>query len=339
MKERALNPRSGMFCPSSFSIEVNAGPLRESAQTERIDRRKELMALLKDAKAGLFDDVVVHTTDRWARNIGAQSQALQRLAEAGVGFASVNEDIDFTSPEGRLLLIMLGATGGIVYFLVQDGPFDVPALRLNPRYLLHTIRSPAPRMVFFGYLGHMWELYAMWAAIPIFMGVVLGTKSLVGDFLDLASFITFLIFVAGAVACVAAGYFAERFGRTLATSLAMIISGGSALFIGFLPLNWPVVIVGVALIWGASVIADSGQFSTALTELTEEAYRGTALAFQTGLGFLVTIIPIKLLPVLVDSVGWGLAFAMLAIGPALGTIAMLKLRAMPEASGMALGRR
>ncbi len=235
--------------------------------------------------------------------------------------------------------LLAALAGGIVYFLVQDGPFDVPALRLNPRYLLHTIRSPAPRMVFFGYLGHMWELYAMWAAIPIFMGVVLGTKSLVGDFLDLASFITFLIFVAGAVACVAAGYFAERFGRTIATSLAMIISGGSALFIGFLPLNWTVVIVGVALIWGASVIADSGQFSTALTELTEEAYRGTALAFQTGLGFLLTIIPIKLLPVLVDSVGWGLAFAMLAIGPALGTIAMLKLRAMPEASGMALGRR
>jgi len=235
--------------------------------------------------------------------------------------------------------ILAALAGGIVYFLVQDGPFDVPAARLNPRYLLLTIRSPATRLVFFGYLGHMWELYAMWAAIPAFMAAVYGTKSLVGDSLDLASFLTFLVFVSGALGCVAAGYFAERFGRTTATSLAMIISGGSALFIGFLPSDWTAVITIVALVWGASVVADSAQFSTALTELSEEAYRGTALAFQTGLGFLITIVPIWLVPVMVESVGWGLAFAILAIGPALGTAAMLRLRSMPESSAMALGRR
>ena len=99
------------------------------------------------------------------------------------------------------------------------------------------------------------------------------------------------------------------------------------------------VIAIVALIWGASVVADSAQFSTALTELCEEAYRGTALAFQTGLGVLLTVMPIWLVPVMVDSVGWGPAFAMLAIGPALGTAAMLRLRSMPESSAMALGRR
>ena len=156
---------------------------------------------------------------------------------------------------------------------------------------------------------------------------------------DLASIITFIVFIAGAVGSVIAGYVAERVGRTATTSVAMIISGGTALFIGFLPLDWEVIITVVALIWGASVVADSAQFSTALTELCEESYRGTALTFQTGMGFLLTIVPIWLVPVLAESAGWGVAFAMLAIGPALGTVAMLRLRSMPESAACAMGKR
>ena len=229
--------------------------------------------------------------------------------------------------------------GGITYYLVQDGPFDVPASKFNPRYLLVTLKVRSTRMVLFGYLGHMWELYAMWAAIPIFLAAVYGARGLVGDSLDVASFITFLVFVSGAIGSVIAGYYAERIGRTATTSLAMAISGGSAMFIGFLPMDWELVITVVALVWGASVVADSAQFSTALTELCDEAYRGIALSFQTGLGFLLTIIPIRLVPILSDWVGWGLAFAVLGIGPILGIAAILRLRSMPESLACALGRR
>ncbi len=119
----------------------------------------------------------------------------------------------------------------------------------------------------------------------------------------------------------------------------MAISGGAALFIGFLPEGWTVVIAIVALVWGASVIADSAQFSTALTELSEEAYRGTALTFQTGIGFLLTIVTIELVPLIADSAGWGLAFALLSIGPMAGIYAMVRLRALPESAALALGRR
>ena len=174
--------------------------------------------------------------------------------------------------------------GAIVYFLVEDGPLDVPARHFNPRYLIQTIKVPATRMVFLGYLGHMWELYAMWSWISSFLAVVYGARSVAGGSLALSSLVTFLVFAAGALGCVASGFFAERHGRTLATSIAMVISGGMALFIGFLPMEWGVVIALVALVWGASVVADSAQFSTGLTELSEDAYRGTALAFQTGLG-------------------------------------------------------
>ena len=94
----------------------------KSAHTERIERRPQLMALLRDAEAGFYDLVVVHSIDRWSRNVGVQRQALQRLGKAGVGFASAGEDIDFTTPAGRLLLTTMG---GVAEFFSDQLGFHV----------------------------------------------------------------------------------------------------------------------------------------------------------------------------------------------------------------------
>ena len=237
----------------------------------------------------------------------------------------------------------LAIVGGLILrFLVTDGPHDVRGAKFNPRYLLGALSERGPRLALTGYLGHMWELYAMWAWIGSFLIFVVGEKPLIGDGLDLASALTFLVFAFGAVACAYAGFWSDRIGRTAVASIAMVVSGGVALFVGFLSPDSTVVIVFIVIlvmIWGAAAIADSAQFSTAMTELSDPAYRGTMLTFQTGIGFALTTVTIWLLPIIRDSSGWGPAFAMLAIGPAVGTAAMLRLRSLPEAAVLAGGKR
>ena len=235
---------------------------------------------------------------------------------------------------------VLAISGGLILkFLVKDGPHEVRGAKFNPKYLIGAISQRGPRLALTGYLGHQWELYAMWAWIGSFMLYIVGEKSLIGDRLDLASTLTFLVFAVGAVASSYAGIWSEKIGRTAVTSIAMVISGGVAAFIGFIPPEMTVLIVILAMIWGASVIADSAQFSTAMTELSDPAYRGTMLTFQTGIGFALTAASIWLLPIVKDSSGWGWAFAMLALGPVVGTAAMLRLRSLPESVNLAGGKR
>jgi MFS family permease len=143
----------------------------------------------------------------------------------------------------------------------------------------------------------------------------------------------------GAIGCVAAGLLADRYGRTLVASVAMAISGACCIAIGFLFGGSPSLLLAVAALWGASVVADSAQFSACITELGDPRYVGTALTMQTCIGFLITTISIWLTPLLVDAVGWSWAFVALAPGPFLGIVAMLRLRALPEASRIAGGRK
>jgi hypothetical protein len=99
------------------------------------------------------------------------------------------------------------------------------------------------------------------------------------------------------------------------------------------------VLVGMLMVWGATVIADSAQFSASVTELAEPEYAGSVLALQLALGFLLTIVSIRLIPIVTGIVGWRYALLTLAIGPLLGTVAMLRLRALPAALGLANGHR
>jgi len=155
-------------------------------------------------------------------------------------------------------------------------------------------------------------------------------------FAEMASFFTIGF---GAAGCIVAGILADRMGRTLVASLAMAISGTCCLIIGFLFGAPAWLLLLLMAIWGASVVADSAQFSTSVTELGDPEYLGTALTLQTCIGFLLTTFSIHLIPVLIPSLGWKFVFATLAPGPFLGVLSMLRLRNLPEAVHLAQGRR
>ena len=233
-----------------------------------------------------------------------------------------------------LFVSLLAAIGGlIVLFFVEDGPYALPPAKFDMSQIVRVFGNRGVRLASFGYFGHMWELYAMWIWVPVMIRASLATHN--GD-PRLAEIGSFLVIGAGAIGCVVAGLIADRVGRTLVTSLAMAISGTCCLVIGFLYGGNPFVLLLVAAIWGASVVADSAQFSSCVTELGDPQYIGTALTIQMCIGFLLTTVSIELVPKIDD---WRYAFMILAPGPLFGVISMLRLRGLPEAVKIAHGKR
>ena len=231
------------------------------------------------------------------------------------------------------VLAVLGAL--VVSLFVTDGPYAPPTAPFDPRQLPRVLRDRAVLLANLGYFGHMWELYAVWTWLAVYLAAALGGSDPATP--RLVAFAC--IGVAGAVGCVLAGGLADRVGRTTVTIGAMAASGACCLLSpwAYAGPAWWLVVFG--LIWGATVIADSAQFSAAVSELAHPSYMGTALTLQTSLGFALTLVTIWGLPLLAEAVGWRYAFLALAPGPALGCWAMVALRRRPEALKLAAGRR
>ncbi|MGE0241494.1 MAG: nitrate/nitrite transporter [Parvibaculaceae bacterium] len=228
--------------------------------------------------------------------------------------------------------------GAALFLAAKEGPHAFSQAKFDPRQVGLVLRDRPLLLATIGYLGHMWELYAMWAWLLFYIGVAPILRA-TGP-ANLASLVTFAAIAGGALGCLLGGTISDRFGRTATTAGMMIVSGACALAIGFAFEGPAWLFILIILVWGISVIGDSAQFSAAVTELADRRYVGTALSVQLGLGFALTVIVIWLIPIVADALGsWRWSFLILVPGPVIGALAMLRLRTLPDSRKLAGGRR
>jgi MFS family permease len=225
------------------------------------------------------------------------------------------------------MLAVVGAA--LAVSALREGPYAAAAAPFHPGYVRRLFGDRAQRLVCFGYFGHMWELYAMWTWVPAYAAASFaasGDRDPSRTSVELATFAA--VGVAGLAGCILGGLVADVRGRAAVTIGSMAVSGTCCIAAAALYGLAPAVVVVLMLVWGTAVIADSAQFSTALTEVADSEYVGTAVTAQTAIGFAITVVSIRLLPTVRDAVGWRYAFLFLAVGPALGIVAMARVRSL-----------
>ncbi|MEX2466617.1 MAG: MFS transporter [Gemmatimonadota bacterium] len=222
---------------------------------------------------------------------------------------------------------------GVVALGYRDGPFSFPRRPFEWRRMGRIFRHRPTMLATGGYLGHMWELYAMWSLMGLYFADYFTRRG--SGIVDVqAALATFSVIAIGGAGAVLAGRWADRVGRARVTIASMLTSGACALTVGWLMQAPPWLVLGITLVWGFTIVADSAQFSAIVTERAPADAVGTALMLQTMAGFALTGVSIQLTSMLAGAVGWGPAFSVLALGPVCGIAAMRRLQPKALPGGM-----
>jgi MFS family permease len=235
----------------------------------------------------------------------------------------------------RVLVLLASALavvgGGIVIIFVRDGPYVASVARFDPSAAGRIFSDRETRLATLGYLGHMWELYAMWTWIAAFASASFGhgpggTAALGAALVSpRGSAVAFAAIASGAAGSVAAGLFADRIGKARVAAWALMASAVCCAVAGFVFNAPPAMLFLFAAVWGIAVVADSAQLSALVAQYSPRDHVGTALTIQTSAGFLLTMASIRLLPVVAQAIGWQWVFLCLVPGPVLGAFAVARL--------------
>jgi MFS family permease len=227
---------------------------------------------------------------------------------------------DWRTP--MLLASGLAVLGGLlVITVVRDGPYVAPTAPFDPHAIRHTFAVPGVRLATLGYLGHMWELYAMWTWVAVFAAASLAASG-VADTARAGELAAFLAIGSGAAGCALAGWLSDRLGKARVAIVAMAVSAACSVATVAVFGAAPWLLYALVMLWGFAVVADSAQFSALVTEHAPRDHVGTALTVQTSVGFLLTMATIEGLPRVAAVTGWQWASLLLAPGPLLGIAAM-----------------
>jgi MFS family permease len=229
--------------------------------------------------------------------------------------------------EPMLLASGLAVIGGtLVVLIVRDGPYVAATAPFDPHAITRVLASRGARLATLGYLGHMWELYAMWTWVAVFATASFAASGTASPNAA-GSIAAFVAIGSGAIGCALAGYIADRVGRARVAMWAMIVSAMCSALTVVVYGRAPILVYALIMLWGFSIVADSAQFSALVSEHAPRDHVGTALTLQTCVGFLLTMVTIELLPRLAETTSWQWASLLLVPGPALGAYAMSKLNA------------
>lgn len=275
--------------------------------------------------AGIYPVGMKIAADYFQNGLGKSLGFLVGALVLGTAFPHLLKDLNADLPWQYVIYstTILSFLGGIILFIfVPDGPFRKQSHKLKFTAFLSGFKNKKFRASAFGYFGHMWELYAFWAFLP----VILTAYNMHYPTMKLnVPLYSFLIIASGAISCVISGIISKYFGVKKIATISLFISFTCCLASPFfLLLDSMFMFLLFLFIWGITVIADSPLFSTLVAQNAPSETKGTSLTIVNCIGFAITIVSIQLINSLSNTINTKYIYVLLALGPLLGLIALLK---------------